>query len=85
MSKIKVLIKPNFANIALKFVKIFTILYIILYCNSENAKYICLIDTNTNFNFIPINDNTFANSMKDDNFPVFKIRYSGPKLILIKY
>lgn len=68
-----------------QFVKIFTILYVILYCNSENAKYICLIDSDTNFNFIPINDNTFKNSMNDTNFPVFMIRYSGVKLILIKY
>jgi len=87
---IEYLIELKNKNLELKefsnqFVKIFTILYIILYCNSENAKYICLIDTNTNFNFIPINDNTFANSMKDDNFPVFMIRYSGVKLILIKY
>ena len=76
----------NINEFSKKFVKIFTILYIILYCNSENAEFICLIDRNTNFNFISINNDTFKNLMNEDSFPIFMIRYSGGvNLVLIKY
>ena len=69
-----------------QFIKIFTALYVILYCISENANYLCMVDPNKNFNFVSIDNNSFKHIMNDNNFPVYKIRYStGINLILIKY
>ena len=62
------------------------IAFVIVPTKPENAEFICLIDRNTNFNFISINNDTFKNLMNEDSFPIFMIRYSGGvNLVLIKY
>lgn len=69
-----------------QFIKVFTALYVILYCISENANYLCMVDPNKNFNFVSIDKNSFKHIMDDNDFPIYKIRYSsGINLVLIKY
>lgn len=76
----------NEKNFGKQFIKIFTALYVILYCISENANYLCMVDPQKNFNFVLIDKDSFKRIMNDDKFPIYKIRHSsGINLILIKY
>lgn len=71
-----------------QFVKIFTILYIILYCSEENATYLCAIDKKEIFNFIKVENNVenFNNLLTSKDFPFDMIRYSSSKYsITIRY
>ena len=66
-------------------IKIFTLLYIRLYCGEEGADYLCIVDTNHNFIFIKNDDNIYDN-MNDDNFPYCMIRCDNSvKKVLIKF
>lgn len=68
-----------------EFIKIFTILFIYLYCKKENSEYLCIIDTENNFNFVHIDKNIF-DIYNDDSFPFYQIRYDNTcKMINIKY
>lgn len=69
-------------------IKIFTALYVIMYCVEENAQYLCMINKDKVFNFLEVNNDvkTFENILSDKEFPFYQIRYSSGKyFVQIKY